>query len=75
MVREQLTSWKAKRDRSEFEEIILVGVDDSGFESTFNFSTVIECLEFHVAKNDNDRYDPDAVKNEFLTQIRTKYGR
>lgn len=65
-----MQEWKAKHDSGEFEEIIVVGVDDSGFESSFNFSTMIATIDIELLRDDNDRYDPNSVLTLLLSKLR-----
>ena len=57
-----LRGWKSKRDSGEFEDVVIVGLDDSGFENTFNFSTMISSVDIDVIKDDDYRYEPTLVK-------------
>lgn len=61
---------KQKRSQGEFEKIVLVGVDDENIEQAFDFSSMIQSIKINVNKNENNRYDEDIVKNEFLKEIR-----
>jgi hypothetical protein len=68
-IRDALRDWKVRRDAGEFEDIVVVGVDDHGFEEVFNFQTTISSVEANVVKDDNGRYDPDAVKVALINQL------
>ena len=61
---------KAKKFTGEFEDIILIGRDDNDVEQSFDFSSLMKSIEVTVDKNDNGRYDPNSIKNEFLNKIR-----
>lgn len=64
-----LRDWKIKRDSGEFEDVIVVGMDDNGFESTFNFSTLVSSVEINVNKDENYRYEPSSVKILLVNQL------
>lgn len=69
IVRTVLQDWKQKHDSGEFEDIVLIGVDDSGFESTFNFSTMVASIEIELQKDENFRYNPQMVKALLLAKL------
>ena len=58
-----------KRESGEFEDVIVVGMDDNGLESTFNFSTLISSVEINVIKDDDYRYEPSIVKTLLVNQF------
>lgn len=58
-----------KRESGEFEDVIVVGMDDNGLESTFNFSTLISSVEINVIKDDDYRYEPSIVKTLLINQL------
>lgn len=64
-----LRDWKMKRESGEFEDVIVVGMDDNGFENTFNFSTLISSVEINVIKDDDYRYNPNIVKTLLINQL------
>lgn len=64
-----LRDWKMKRESGEFEDVIVVGMDDNGLESTFNFSTLISSVEINVIKDDDYRYEPSIVKALLVNQL------
>lgn len=64
-----LRNWKSKRDSGEFEDVVIVGLDDSGFENTFNFSTMISSVEINVIKDDDYRFEPIVVKALLINQL------
>ncbi len=64
-----LRDWKMKRESGEFEDVIVVGMDDNGFENTFNFSTLISSVEINVIKDDDYRYEPNIVKTLLINQL------
>lgn len=72
-VRNALRDWKVKRDSGEFEDVVVVGLDDSGFESSFNFSTLISSVDINVIKNDDYRYDPYVIKNQLINLLGGKH--
>lgn len=64
-----LRDWKMKRESGEFEDVIVVGMDDNGLENTFNFSTLISSVEINVIKDDDYRYEPSIVKALLVNQL------
>lgn len=68
-VKNALRDWKMKRESGEFDDVIVVGVDDQGFESTFNFSTLISSVEINVIKDDDYRFEPSIVKMLLVNQL------
>ena len=47
----------------------MVGMDDNGLESTFNFSTLISSVEINIIKDDDYRYEPSIVKTWLVNQL------
>lgn len=68
-IRDAMRDWKVKREAGEFEDIVVVGVDDRGFEEAFNFQTTISSVEANVVKDDNGRFEPEAVKAALINQL------
>lgn len=68
-VKNALRDWKMKRESGEFDDVIVVGVDDQGFESTFNFSTLVSSVEINVIKDDDYRFEPSIVKMLLVNQL------
>lgn len=68
-IRDAMRDWKVKRDAGEFEDIVVVGVDDRGIEEIFNFQTAISSIELNVIKDDNGRFDPESVKMVLIRQL------
>lgn len=69
IVKTTLQNLGLRRDRGEFEEIIVVGIDDQGFENSFNFSSMISSVEIEVHRNENDRFEPNSVRARLLGKI------
>lgn len=69
IVKTTLQNWGLKRDSGEFDEVIVVGIDDAGFENSFNFSTMISAVEFDLPRDDNYRYNPDSVRVLLLAKL------
>lgn len=69
VIKNALRDWKLKRESGEFEEVIVIGTDDSGLENSFNFSTMIASVEIDASKDDNYRYDPDIVRILLLAKL------
>lgn len=70
MVKTVLQNWSLWRDKGEFEDIVVVGIDDAGFENTFNFSTMISSVEIDAQRDDNYRFNPDVVRVLLLAKLR-----
>lgn len=68
-IRNVMRSWKNKHENGEFDEICVVGVDDKGFEKTFDFVSMISSVDINVIKNDNCRYEPSVVKTQLLNTL------
>lgn len=68
-IRDAMRDWKVKREAGEFEDIVVVGVDDHGFEEVFNFQTAISSVDINVIKDDNGRFEPEAVKAALIVQL------
>lgn len=64
-----LQNWKQKHDSEEFQDIVIVGIDDAGFENTFNFSTTITSIEIETKRDENYRYNPNAVEVLLLSKL------
>ena len=64
-----MRNWKSKRDSGEFEDVVVVGLDDKGFENTFNFSTMISSVDINVIKDDDYRYEPIGVKAKLINLL------
>jgi len=75
IIKTKMHEWKNLHDSGELEEIIIVGMDDNGIESSFNFSTMVSSIEIALLKDENDRYDPTAVQTLLLQKIGELYGK
>lgn len=64
-----LQNWQIKRESGEFDDVIVVGVDDAGFESTFNFSTMISSIEIELQRDDNYRFNQYNVQVLLLAKL------
>lgn len=69
VARTALQSWGMKRESGEFDEVVVVGVDDEGFENSFNFSTMLSTIEIALSRDENYRYDPDSVRRLLLEKL------
>ena len=58
------------RKREEFQEVIVIGVDDEGVEQTFDFSSVIKRIDISPIKDENEQYDPREVRELLLAELR-----
>lgn len=65
-----LKNFRHKNDTGEFERVVVVGTDDSGIEKSFDFSSIIESIEIHTDKDDNQHFDPNEVRRLILNEIR-----
>lgn len=68
-IRNAMRTWKAKHENSEFDEVCVVGVDDQGFEKTFDFVTMISSVDINVIKDDDCRYEPSVVKAQLINVL------
>lgn len=69
IVKHKMQDWKRLRDEGEFENIVIVGIDDDGIENSFNFSTMVSAIEIELSKNDDDRYDPIVVQPLLIREL------
>lgn len=58
------------RNKSQFEDVIIIGCDDAGVEETFDFSSVIKRIEISPTKDENQHYDPQEIKTLLLAEVR-----
>lgn len=68
-IRDAMRDWKIRREAGEFEDVVVVGVDDRGIEAVFNFQTAISSVELNVIRDDNGRFEPDAVRAALVNQL------
>lgn len=59
-----------QKKRDEFQDIVIIGVDDEGVEQTFDFSSIIKRIEIHPVKDENEQYDPVEVRDLLLAELR-----
>lgn len=59
-----------KRNKEEFEDVIVIGCDDEGVEQTFDFSTIIKRIEIFPQKDENEHYDPIEIRTLLLNELR-----
>lgn len=52
---------------------MVVGVDDDGFEKTFDFVTLISTIDINVIKDDDCRFEPVVVKTQLINLLGGKY--
>jgi len=69
-LRDGIQNIKQKRTHGLFKDIVLVGIDDSGIEHNFDFSSVIKNIEILTHKNEDERYDKEEVERCFFEKIR-----
>lgn len=56
--------------KSEFENVVIIGCDDQGVESTFDFSSIIKRIEISPNKDDNGHFNPVEVRQLLLNELR-----
>lgn len=49
------------RHREEFEDVVIIGCDESGIEQTFDFSSVLKHFLIQPTKDENEHFEPDEV--------------
>ena len=59
-----------QKKRDEFQDVVIIGVDDEGVEQTFDFSSIIKHIEIHPVKDENEQYDPVEVRELLLAELR-----
>ncbi len=69
-LQEKLYDIKRKLNSSEYENVVLVGIDDAGMEQKFNFSTMIKSVAIKAEKDENGYFQTDEVKMLLLNEIR-----
>ena len=69
-LRNGIQNIKQKREQGYFKDIVLIGVDDSGIEQSFDFSSVVKNIEILTRKNEDERYDNEEVERCFFEKIR-----
>ena len=69
-LRNGIQNIKKKREQGYFKDIVLIGVDDSGIEQSFDFSSVVKNIEILTHKNEDERYDKEEVERCFFEKIR-----
>jgi len=65
-----LRGFKRRNETGEFERVVVVGMDDSGIEKSFDFSSMIESVKIHADRDENQHFDPDEVRRLILNEIR-----
>ena len=68
-LRSALQNFRMKRDADQYEDILVVGLDDLGLEQSFNFSTLVQRIDICSLKDENERFDPEIIKALFLQQL------
>lgn len=58
------------KEKSDYENIIVIGCDDEGIEKTFDFSSIIKRIEIKINKDVSGQYDVGEVKSLLLSEIR-----
>ena len=69
-LRNGIQNIKQKKEQGYFKDIVLIGVDDSGIEQSFDFSSVVKNIEILTRKNEDERYDNEEVERCFFEKIR-----
>lgn len=58
------------RHREEFEDVVIIGCDESGIEQTFDFSSVLKHFLIQPTKDENEHFEPDEVRELLLAKLR-----
>ncbi|WP_294855267.1 hypothetical protein [Oscillibacter sp.] len=58
------------KNKSEIEDVIVIGCDDTDVEQTFDFSSLLKHIPIQPCKDANEHYDPDEVKSLLLDKLR-----
>ena len=58
------------RHREEFEDVVIIGCDESGIEQTFDFSSVLKHFLIQPTKDENEHFEPDEVRELQLAKLR-----
>ena len=61
---------KQKKDQGFFNDIVLIGEDDSGIEQSFDFTHIVKNIEISISKNEYDRYDEREIERICFEKIR-----
>lgn len=70
IIKNILQDFQTRKNKDEFESIIIVGEDDCGIEHSFDFSSIIKSIEIKTVKNQNGHFDSDEIRNLLLNEIR-----
>ena len=54
----------------EFEDVVIIGCDESGIEQTFDFSSVLKHFLIQPTKDENEHFEPDEVRELLLAKLR-----
>ena len=52
--------------------MICIGKDDKGIEKLFNLDTYLKKIQIVATKNENEMYDPEAIKTNLLEKLNAK---
>lgn len=63
-------SLSGAQQKGEFEDIVVVGLDDQDIEQIFNFKTLVQSITVDIDKDENKMLNPDEVKRIFLNELR-----
>lgn len=68
-IKNGLQNIKERRDMGIFQDIVLIGIDDTGVEQHFDFTSLIKNIDLNVEKNENERFDPAEIEKCFFQRI------
>ncbi len=69
-----LTNLKTRKDKGEFEEIILIGYDDKKVEQRFDYTSKLKKINLEVSRNENYRYVNENIRKSFLEKLEELNG-
>ena len=55
--------------KAQFQDLVAIGIDDSGVEYAFDFDRVYASIEVNAEKDGNGHYDPNEIKEKFIKEI------
>ena len=55
--------------KAQFQDLVAIGIDDSGVEYAFDFDRVYASIEVNAEKDGNGHYDSNEIKEKFIKEI------
>lgn len=68
-VRKVVENLRRKKDQGYYNDVVLIGTDEEGFESIFDFNHLTKNIQIDVHKNEDDRFDELEVKKEIIRKL------